>query len=325
MTFSRKVKLSITTIALGLALAIISGCATGGNQIAGVNQNPEFSPMAKPAHANNIASRSVEEIGKDGDASPLSGNELETLGDTYFANGNLPSAFMNYEKALRINPKNARVLYKKGLVLLSAGLYEDAEKIFVHLCHQDPRNALAHEGLGRTYFLMRRYDDAKHAFQKAVELDSSLWASYNILGIIYDNQKEYEAALSEYRKGLSLRPNEGMLYHNLGVSYSLAGKYKEAVEAFRVALMKGYRESRIYNSLGLSLSKLGLYDEAFEAFKAGGNAASAYNNLGFVYLNEANYDKAAECFEKAIGSNPEFYARASENLKTARACSQRVQ
>jgi Flp pilus assembly protein TadD len=325
MTFTRKIKLSITPFVLAVALAIISGCATSGNQAASLHQNPEFPSMAKPTHANNIASRSVDEVGKNGDAPPLSGKDLETLGDSYFVNGNLPSAFINYEKALRSNPKNARLLYKKGLVLLSAGLYEDAERIFVQLCHEEPKTALAHEGLGRTYFQMRRYDDAKHALQKAVELDPSLWASYNILGVICDSQKEYEAALGEYRKALSLRPNEGMLYHNFGVSYSLAGKYREAVEAFRVSIVKGYRESRIFNSLGLSLSKLGLYDEAFEAFKAGGNVASAYNNLGFVYLNEGKYDKAAECFEKAIANSPEFYARASENLKTARACSQRVQ
>ena len=79
--------------------------------------------------------------------------------------------------------------------------------------------------------------------------------------------------------------------------------------------------ARTYNSLGLSLSKLRRYQEAFEAFKAGGSVASAYNNLGFVYLNEARNDKAVECFEKAIASSPEFYVRASENLKTARTSS----
>ena len=324
MTLRKKVQLSITLFLFAVALAIVSGCATNGNQVLPGKQSPEFSSMRKPIRAIDAPSRNVEEIGKNRDVPSKSGNELETLGDMYFANGNLHSAFVNYEKALQGNPKNARLLYKKGLLLSSVDLHEDAEKVFAQVTHEEPRNALAHEGLGRTYFLMKRYDDAKHALQKAVELDPSLWSSYNMLGVIYDKENEYEAALSEYRKALSLRPNEGMLYHNFGVSHSLAGKYKEAVEAFRVAIMKGYRESRIYNSLGLSLSKLGLYEEAFEAFKAGGSIASAYNNLGFVYLNEGKHDRAAECFEKAIANSPKFYGRASENLKTARSGSSRI-
>jgi len=66
------------------------------------------------------------------------------------------------------------------------------------------------------------------------------------------------------------------------------------------------------------LAELGRYREALEAFRKGGNEAQAYNNLGCIYLEKGKFQKAITCFEKAIEINPDFYARASENLIKAR-------
>jgi Flp pilus assembly protein TadD len=324
MTIIKNIPFSSRYLLLAVALVLIGGCATSGSQLQAGNQNVDFSSVRRPVQSATHSYKSPEEISRSAELPQMSSDELERVGDSYFANGNLQMAYVNYEKSIQANQKNLRVVCKKGLLLLCAGLNQDAEKVFAQVLKDEPNHALAHEGLGRAYFQMKKYDDAKVALQNAVKLNPSLWAAYNLLGVIHDIQEHYGMALGEYRKALSLRPNEGMLYHNLGVSLSLAGKYEEAVEAFRVAIMKGYREKRVYNSLGLSLSRLGRYREAYEAFKTGGSVPSAYNNLGFVYLNEGKHEEAVACFEKAIANSPEFYARASENLKTARASSQRV-
>jgi tetratricopeptide (TPR) repeat protein len=324
MKIREKGLLSIVILLLGLVMVMASGCATSGNQVQLGNQDSGFSSIKKSARGNDAVNQRSKEITKEENAPPMSSDELESSGDAYFANDNILMAFVSYEKALQSNGKNPRLVYKKGMLLLSAGLYEDAEKVFDQLINDEPNNAPAHLALGRVYFQMKRYDDAKQSLERAVKLDPSFWAAYNLLGVIYDNWKEYEIALVQYRKALSLRPQEGMLYHNLGVCMSLQEKYAEATEAFKVAIVKGYRKSSTYNSLGLSLSKLGRYQEAFESFKTGGTVASAYNNLGFVYLNEGKRGDAIECFERAIASNPKFYERASENLKSARVGSSEI-
>jgi len=55
-----------------------------------------------------------------------------------------------------------------------------------------------------------------------------------------------------------------------------------------------------------------------EAFKKAGDEAQAYNNLGFVYMQKGEREKAIHSFEKAIESRPTFYLKASENLKKAK-------
>jgi tetratricopeptide (TPR) repeat protein len=71
--------------------------------------------------------------------------------------------------------------------------------------------------------------------------------------------------------------------------------------------------------LALALSKLGRFQEAFEAFKNGKDEATAYNNIGYLYLTAGKYDEAIKSFEKAIEINPRFYVKAHENMKEAKA------
>ena len=92
-----------------------------------------------------------------------------------------------------------------------------------------------------------------------------------------------------------------------------------AVKAFSAALKVDGTNSRFYNNLALVLCKLERYQEGFEAFQKGGDEATAYYNLGCVYMMEGKNREAVAAFEKAIEMKPEFYVKAYENLKKARA------
>ncbi len=76
---------------------------------------------------------------------------------------------------------------------------------------------------------------------------------------------------------------------------------------------------RFYNNLALALCKLERYQDAFEAFKKGKDEATAYYNLGCVYMMEGKNKEAVAAFQKAIEMKPDFYVKAYENLKKARA------
>ena len=67
-----------------------------------------------------------DNLGKALAAEDMSGSEIERLGDVYFNQGNLELALMQYDKYLRDNPDNARVLYKKGLLFLKGKADEAA-------------------------------------------------------------------------------------------------------------------------------------------------------------------------------------------------------
>ena len=299
-----------------LLVVLLAGCATTKPNSGQVfnNENP-FKPQLKTQK-----SRSTPSLSKAPDTKSLpeiTPKEIEQAADLMFLRGNLPMAFVKYDECLKSDPENLNVHYKKGLVLLAAGMNQDAIREFERIIEKNKSFVLAHEGLGKAYFQMRQHSEAEKHFLKALEMDSNLWRSHNFLGIIYDYHERYDEAALNYLAAIRLEPSFGVLYHNLGVSYYLAGHYQKAVESFQKAIGYDYTESKTYNTLALAYAKVGKYPEALDAFTKGGDKAKAYNNLGCFFLAEKKYTEAINCFEKAMATSPKFYTRANENLSIA--------
>jgi Flp pilus assembly protein TadD len=303
-------------IALGISLTAATGCATNKNA------QTMSSTLERPAGLLDSEEVSHGQVQVPNPELPeMSAVEHEHMGDNLFSRGDYALAFIQYEKALSKSPGDSNVMYKMGLLLLSGELYKEAEATFQSLLEEDPSCGRGYEGLGMALFGMKRLDEAEEQFLKAVQLDSTLWKSHNFLGNIHDLKGEYKSSVFAYRNALSGHPHVGDVYNNLGVSHSLAGQYESAVAAFRKALVNGAPEDKVRNNLALALAKLGRHDEAFQAFRHSGDA-QAYNNLGCVFMEQGNYEKAADCFEKAIALQPTFYALANDNLRAAKSATQ---
>jgi Flp pilus assembly protein TadD len=247
----------------------------------------------------------------------MTASEHEQLGDTYFLQHNLPMAFVQYDKALRLAPHQFSLRYKKGLILLKRHLAREALREFQEILHTDDTFALAYEGSGQALLLLGDMPQAEQTLQRAIALDASLWKAHQLAGMIYDHQQRFDAAIASYTAALALKKDDGSLYNNLGVSYHRKGDYDNAVRAFEKALHMGYADARVYNNLGLSLAQLGRYQDALVAFTRGGDQAKAQNNLGVIYLTAGKYREAVAAFEKALQLSPRYYATASENLRLA--------
>lgn len=247
----------------------------------------------------------------------MTGRDYEALGDTYLSNGNLTMAFVQYDKALRLEPAATRIRYKSGLLLLKRELADEAIKEFQTVLHSDAQYALAYEGMGQALLKKGNLLEAEKNFQQAIVLQQGLWQSYNFLGIIYDRQQQFDKAIAAYQAAIVLRAEQGLLFNNLGMSYYQQGEYEKAVQNFQQALQKGYDQERVYNNLGLALAKHGKYQEALEAYLQSGDKAKAYNNIGVAYFADGKYAEAIAFFEKAMALNPKYYAKANENLQAA--------
>ncbi|HSF32994.1 MAG TPA: tetratricopeptide repeat protein [Candidatus Tectomicrobia bacterium] len=244
--------------------------------------------------------------------------DYERLGDSYFQLGNLNMAFIQYDKALRLDPSQVRLRYKMGLLFVKKGLPEDALAMFQEVLKRDASYALAYEGMGQAYLKVNRFKEAENQFRHSLTLNPQLWQSHNFLGMLYDRQQRFGEAIAEYQAAIQLKPDQGSLFNNVGMSYFLKGEHEKALDAFRETLKRGTANAKVYNNMGLTLGKLGRYQEALEAFKNGGDEAKAHNNLGVIYLAAGRYQEAIAAFERAIAVSPSYYLKASENLNTAK-------
>jgi Flp pilus assembly protein TadD len=298
-------------------LALFSVMATAGGGCASHDAPPVLLGEYKKVLERQKASMPMEDdITKK--LPDMTSAEHERLGDTYLRQGNLNMAFLQYDKALRMEPSQVRIRYKVGLLFLKRDVPDEALKEFQEILKHDAKYALGYEGTGQALLKMHKYTEAEQHFRYALALDATLWQCHNFLGMVYDRQKRFDEAITEYQAAIAIKPDQSFLYNNLGVSYLYKGDYDLAVWAFTEALKDESTQRKVYNNLGAALAKLGRYDQALEAFKSGGDEAKAYNNLGVIYLGEKRYREAATAFEKAVQLSPSYYLKASENLKLAR-------
>ena len=292
---------------------LLAGCASQ-NRAQATIQASEIRKMMERQKAElareEAAARKLPEMTAAG---------YEEAGDRYLGQGNLDMAFIQYQKSLQLDPKQARLRYKMGSLFAEKGMLQEAKKEFEEVLRSDPDSALAYEGLGRVSFLAGHPDSAEEFLHQATRRDRTLWRAYNLLGILCDRQGRPDEAIGHYQAAVTLRSNSGFLYNNLGVSLLLKGENEKAVRAFTEALDLDPSDSRIANNLGLALCKLGKYQEALEAFRKTGDEASAHYNLGYVYLVQGRREDAVASLEKAIASKPEFYRKAYEKLEQAKA------
>ena len=299
-------------LAIGIAAAVLAGCASTGTKDTAVrDEYKRMLDMQKNAEAATAAGATLKEM-PDMDA-----RGLEQAGDNYVRQGNPAMAFAQYEKALAKDPKLESARYKRGMLLLSRGMNDEALKVFEDILSRDPKNALALEGMGRVLLAKNDFDAAMADFDRALAADPKLWQVRALRAYVFDQRKDYDRAIGEYEKAVALNPNSSLLYNNLGMSRYLKGDYRGAAEAYSRAIRLDVNNRRAYNNLGLALFKLGHDEDALLAFKQGGDEAAAYNNMGCLYMADKKYAEAKTAFEKAIGMKPNYYAKARENLKKA--------
>lgn len=251
------------------------------------------------------------------DLPEMTAERYEQIGDNHIRQNNAGLAFVNYEKSRRLDPRRSSVHYKMGILFLNKGLQEDALKEFEEILKNDPKYTLAYEGLGQVFFARGDWKKARENFIQTLSLDPKMWQAHSYLGIIYNHQKNFDAAIKEYEAALVINNKSSALYNNAGISYYMKGDYEKAKEHYIKALRIEPDNKKVYNNLALALCKMGSYDNAFEAFKKGGNEASAYNNLGYIYITEKKYQEAIKTFQRAIELNPKYYVNAHENMKRA--------
>jgi Flp pilus assembly protein TadD len=292
-----KVKGLLTHYPSVLVFLLITGILMGGCSFAKTEQQDSFKEYRKKLEMQKAVLAKDEE--KQITAPELGAEEYERIGNLYLAQGNMDLAFLQYDKALRADPSRIHIHYKLGRLFLEKGMPEEAGREFQEILKVTPNDALAHEGMGRVYFKQANFAEAEKSFQRAINLSNILWQAHNFLGIIYDRQGKFDLAISHYREAIALKPNSPMLYNNLGISLFLKRHYEEAVSAFKEALTLENSKKKIHNNLALALSKLERYEEAFEAFKKGGDEASAYYNLGNVYMRDGKVEEGMRVFEEA--------------------------
>jgi len=259
-------------------------------------------PVSKKSPEDSILNeRSVEEL-------------LKT-GDTLMQKDNQQMATLYYAMAAKKDPASPRAQVGLGQISLMQGDQDKAQNYFRNALKSDPQNVGALLGLGKISRNKAEYGKAIDYFNQALSIDPEGARILTELAITYDLMGQETLSEPLYAKVSELFPYLPSAHNNLGFNYLLQGRYPEAITSFQRALALAPNNHRTQNNLGTAYALSGQEDLALDMFERSVGKPEAYNNLGFIYMTQGDWDKAEAAFQKALNLKPSFYPRAYENLE----------
>lgn len=170
------------------------------------------------------------------------------MGTAYLNEGKTQLAFVEFQKAVQIEPDNKDIVYNLGIVYLRLEDNENAKQYFLKAVKLDPKFADAYNNLGVTYMQLGQWRDAVGAFQKALAnlLYQTPEKAFYSVGMCYYRLGEYEKAVDSFKDSIR-RDNTFVLpYYGMALVYNKLERFGDAAEMMDRAIMidPGYQGNR---------------------------------------------------------------------------------
>src|SRR5205823_6649822 len=128
-----------------------------------------------------------------------------------------------YKRALELDPGNATVIGRAGLLAQYLGRSDQAIVLLRRRTEIDPLNQGAYYDLARALYYAGQYDKATAAYKKRLELDPHRLLTHGMLGTVYLAQSRPQQALDEATK----ETDPAYRLYGLALAYHALGRKKE--------------------------------------------------------------------------------------------------
>lgn len=280
-----------------------------GSVVAGAGANAGVGASVDQAEAINVAKECLLAALK---LEPKAAHIWANLANAYFMIGDHRSASKCLEKAAKLEPNCMSTRYAVAVHRI-----KDAER------SQDPSEQLSLAG-NEMASILREGD--------SVPIDLPIaWAG---LGMVHKAQHEIaaafdtesnelmeveERALSSLKQAIAEDPDDGVQWHQLGLHYLCSRQFKAAEKYLKVAASRSRECCYMWSNLGISLQLSEEPSQAEAVYKEAlaratpEQAHAIFSNLGNLYRQQKQYDRAKAMFTKALELQP-GYAPAFNNL-----------
>jgi tetratricopeptide (TPR) repeat protein len=232
----------------------------------------------------------------------------------YLCQDHYDEAIDHYNKTIVINAGNKYAYFGLGIAHFNKGENERAIANFDHYIRlnmnaNDKHLAVCYYYRGQSFLKMNNLDKAIDDFYESLKIDAEYADVYYLRGYAYFRRNELDNALANFNKSLQHKESQNIHYWR-GLTYLRKGDFGKAVQNLpqspnvyknltptdKLKLIEGY------NKRGITCSRkdqIGAIKDFEEAIKINPNSAVIHNNLGTVYSDKGEYEKAHEEFKEA--------------------------
>ena len=147
---------------------------------------------------------------------------FKALGDLFLSSPRrlFDQAIEAYQKAITVRPHYADAHVGLGDAKAAKGEHEAAIAHYQKALSLDPLNARVQFALGKIYYTEKGlYYEAVGAYKKAIELDQGFLDARMGLGEIYEEKGLYKDAVAEYKKVIEIDAKHTSAHYNLALAY----------------------------------------------------------------------------------------------------------
>ena len=231
------------------------------------------------------------------------------LANAYKDINKLQAAIKHYQKALELNPNYIDALKNIGIAHNEIGQHKEAIEYLEKCLQLAPQNIDSLYICCRSNFELDNFDRALDLINKAIAINNLKSDYFVTLGTILTRIERWEEAVTSFKKAIEIGPESEAIYSNLGAAYKGAHEYNSARKSYLEALKITQNNPATLNDLGVILRNLGEHKEAIEQLHRSLelnksskkiSPAKIHNNLGLIYLDLMELDKAQTEFDKAL-------------------------
>lgn len=161
------------------------------------------------------------------------------LGVSYLNDNNIQPAFVEFQKALELNPDDKETLNAIGVIyLLKLEDYTKAVEFLQKALKVDRNYSEAWNNLGVAYERMGKYSEALESYKSALQntFYRNPEKALNNMGRVYYRTRRYDDAIDAYKEAAKRASDFALPYYGLALCYNAAGKYGNAATALKKAL-----------------------------------------------------------------------------------------
>jgi len=248
------------------------------------------------------------------------------------------------EKALALNPKDARARFEYAVCLLSLGRNDEARKQFEQVEKERGESHAITYYLGQLDLLSNDYASAIKRLSAVADDPAFPDAAFH-LGSAYISSGDVDNGIKWLERAVKVEPNDYRVHYRLARAYSTAGRQPDATREYALytKLLNEHKETetdvracsdalraqppaaaqavchRMYDPndpekltlLGQLYGDGGAFEQALDPLQRAAqldpNSYEAWHNLGLTYFRLQRYKDARAPLEKAVALHPEVY------------------
>ncbi len=247
---------------------------------------------------------------------PLNACYAYTLAD------NVQAADKQYQKALRLLPKNSEYhRFGIGAFFQKKGLWTEAAEAYTKQVQLSPVDAELHYRLALSHDRCYRWAEAAKSYHASLQLEP--WQAYRYyrLACVCERGGDAAGAIRAFRAALEIKTNKEWAYR-LGYVLDFAGRHQEACESYLLCLENNEYLTAFAESLrntpaaadGMAEKEDFLLVTLQESIARDATQASSHGRAGDRYRLHQNWTEAAKAYQAALDRSESYSPALFGNL-----------